>query len=189
MKLTPQQVRFVYPFLPGIFGRSLRFAGRRNTVHAQETALVVEGELLRFGFVGLERLVPRALAEWTTVTIPYGRILRVKYQSRRVVRTLGTLLLVLVLGASAAAMLTTLSAAESLVFFVPLSLIVLLLGWLLFRVLSPGFAITFRAKDGTRTRFLLQVRNRTLRQRFAAQVEEYRAAAKAFAIPSEGSRP
>ena len=47
----------------------MKLGGKRGSLHLQETALVAEGELLRFTFIiGLEWLFRRALSEWTMVT-------------------------------------------------------------------------------------------------------------------------
>ena len=43
---------------------------------------MVEGEILRFHYFGLERFFARALGEWTTVTVPYSRIEQVTFRSR-----------------------------------------------------------------------------------------------------------
>src|SRR5262245_36202943 len=75
MRLDSRQFRFVVPFVSYPRRKVVRFGGRRGSIQIQETALVVEGELLRFTFIiGLEWLFRRALSEWTTVTVPYSRI-------------------------------------------------------------------------------------------------------------------
>src|SRR5215204_507603 len=80
MRLDPRKVRFVAPlFHVGMFGGAVRFVGKENTVHLQETALVAEGNLLKVGLLGLELLFRRALAEWSTITVPYSRITAVRY--------------------------------------------------------------------------------------------------------------
>ena len=80
MRLDPRKVRFVPPLVPvGLRTESLRFIGKENTVDLQETALVVEGNLLKAGLLGIELLFRRALADWSAVTIPYSRITAVRY--------------------------------------------------------------------------------------------------------------
>ena len=80
MKLDPKKVRFVPPFLDlGVFSVGLRFVGRENTVHLLETALTVEGNLLKVGLMGLEILFRRALAEWSALTVPYSRIEQARF--------------------------------------------------------------------------------------------------------------
>ena len=79
MRLDARQVRFVPSFLPTWRTRTLRLGGRRGGLHLQEPALVLEGELLRFRLVfGIEWLFRQALSEWTTVTVPYSRIVTVR---------------------------------------------------------------------------------------------------------------
>jgi hypothetical protein len=75
MKLDSRQFRFAVPFATFSARRLVRLGGKRGSLHLQETALVAEGELLRFTFIiGLEWLFRRALSEWTMVTVPYSRI-------------------------------------------------------------------------------------------------------------------
>ncbi len=191
MKLTPKQVSLIYPFLPGIFSRVLRFTGRRNTVQLQETALVLEGELIRFHYIGLERLFARALAEWTTVTVPYSRLLRVKYKKRLVLRYFAVLSAILVLGFGVVGIFNDrLGGVEVAVLLLTgLGVILGLLVWLLFRLFVPGFAVTYLARDGTKTRFQFQVKKKSIRKEFESRIREYRAAAKAFAVRGrEGER-
>ncbi|HEY2787503.1 MAG TPA: hypothetical protein VGJ05_21280 [Fimbriiglobus sp.] len=190
MKLTPKQVKLVYPFLPGITSRVLRFTGRRNTVHLQETALVLEGELIRFHYLGLERLFARALAEWTTITIPYSRLIRVKYKSRRFLRLFVVLSFVLIIGLLSFGLFSRHASNPELTILLlsgggP---ILGLLCWVMFRAILPGFAVTFRARDGTKTRFLFQVKKKPHRKEFGERLREYRAAAKAFVVPGQENR-
>src|SRR5262245_33601650 len=81
MKLGPRQIRFIRPFWPALSGRRLRFACRRNPIHLQETELVVEGETLRFHYLGIAGLCARSLSEWTMVTVPSSRINSMRYRS------------------------------------------------------------------------------------------------------------
>jgi hypothetical protein len=191
MKLTPKQVALVYPFLPGIFARVLRFTGRRNSIQLQEMALVVEGELVRLHYLGFERLFARALAEWTTVTIPYSRLVRVRYSRRWVLRTLvlaAAFLTLLVvawpvfdggLGANEAAILLTSGVG----------LILFLLVWVTFRAFLPGYVLVFRAKDGKTTRFLFRLKSKQVKAEFENRLNEYRTAALSYvAVAAEGNR-
>jgi hypothetical protein len=57
-----------------------------------ETALVVEGYRQRFFFPLLDGFFRRPLSEWTTVTMPYSRILEARHDSRVRIRLLMGLL-------------------------------------------------------------------------------------------------
>ena len=104
MRLDPRKVRFVAPmFHVGVFGGAVRFVGRENTVHLQETALVAEGNLLKVGLLGLEILFRRALAEWSAVTVPYSRITAARYVRFPLLRVIALVVLALCLGDPAGA--------------------------------------------------------------------------------------
>lgn len=181
MKLDPNQVRLLTPFLPGLSRRRLRFAGRRNAVQLQETALVIEGDLLRFHYLGFERLFAGAVSEWTTVTMPYSRITRVRYKSNLFVRLL---ILVPALGLAGLMAVGILngapSAVEILTALAALALPVGVLWWLVWRGLGPTYVVQFRAKDDTLTEVTLRVRSRALRKEFDAALAGYRDAARRF---------
>ena len=68
MKLEARQVRFRATF-PWFTRRRLLFVGKRNTLQLLETALVIEGYLMRLFFPVLGFLFTQALSEWTTVTV------------------------------------------------------------------------------------------------------------------------
>jgi hypothetical protein len=92
MKLEARQVRFVLPFLP--VSRHVRLIGKHNSIQLLETALVVEGNRLKLHYFGLERFMGAAMSEWTTITVPYSRIVAAKLQRFLVVRlVLGALVL------------------------------------------------------------------------------------------------
>jgi hypothetical protein len=181
MKLGPKQVRFVRPFWPTLFGRTLRFAGRRNTIHLQETALVVEGEILRFHYLGLERLIGRALSEWTMVTIPYSRIESVQYRKQIVLR------IAIVVIAAALAILgmrlpwtpraewAAMDAVADGLLLIPVVVLAGLIWWLI----RASYLLVFRSKDGTRIRLCFRVRSKAQRLAFDAAVRSYREASRA----------
>ena len=70
MKFGPRELRFTYPVWASFRGLVV-FVGRRNTIHLQETALVIEGDLLRFQLPVIDRFVRRVFCEWSMVTVPY----------------------------------------------------------------------------------------------------------------------
>jgi hypothetical protein len=95
MKLDSRQFRFSVPFATFSARRLVKLGGKRGSLHLQETALVAEGELLRFTFIiGLEWLFRRALSEWTMVTVPYSRIQAVRISKLWPLRILSALFVV-----------------------------------------------------------------------------------------------
>jgi hypothetical protein len=181
MKLGPKQVRFVRPFWPALFGRTLRFAGRRNTIHLQETALVVEGEILRFHYLGLERLIGRALSEWTMVTMPYSRIESVQYRKR-----IGLRIAIVVIAAALSVLAmrlpwtpraewTTLDAIADTLVLVPVVVLAAMVWWLI----RASYLLVFRSKDGTRVRLSFRVRSKAQRLAFDTALQSYREASRA----------
>lgn len=179
MKLTPKQVRYIYPFLPGVFNRVLRFSGRRNTLQLQETALVMEGELVRFGYIGLERLIARALSEWSTITVPYGRIVRFRFLRRRILRSLIVLgFLLVLLFCVFVALSAPNPSMEETFFLLPVAALLALLAWVIVRAFAPCHALVYRTKDGKTSRVTFRIKNRKTREEFVALLAEYRSSAK-----------
>lgn len=179
MKLDPQKVKFVSPLSPGVFVRPLRFVGREKTVQLQETALVVEGNVLKVGLLGIEMLFRRALAEWSSVTVPYSRITRVKYARFPLFRLLALLYLI---GWPTFSLLVAVGpggVAGGLTGFLIGTVPAALAVYVFVRV-PPRYVIDFRARDGARTRLMMHVRGTKLRRAFAARLAEYREAAKKF---------
>jgi hypothetical protein len=182
MKLDDRQVSFVVPFWPAWRTRTLRFGSRRGSLHLQETALVVEGELLRFSFIGLEWLFRRALSEWTTVTVPYSRLLAVRRAPTGAIR----LLLFLALAATwataialfqshpTAGALTSMLTDVLTVVLTVVPTVVLVYSALR---LKPTVKVLFRAKDGRRVRLAFVIRRRPTRQAFLDALAGHRAAA------------
>jgi hypothetical protein len=183
MKLGRKQVRFVRPFWPTLFGRTLRFAGRRNTIHLQETALVVEGEIFRFHYLGLERLFGRALSEWTMVTIPYSRIASAQYRKH-----LGLRIGIVLIGAALATLgmqtpwtpraeWTTWHAVADTLLLVPVVVLAGLIWWLI----RASYILVFRSKDGTRIRLSFRIRSKAQRLAFETALQSYREASRGYA--------
>jgi hypothetical protein len=186
MRLGPNQVRLIAPFLPTLVGRTLRFVGRRNTIDLQETALVVEGDLLLFPCLGLERLFGRALSARTAVTVPYSRLAAVRYRPRRILRLA---ILALVAGFLALTLQAPWDdpsgmewAADALI-LVPAAILAALVWW----GIRPTYVIRFRTKDGRRTRLQFAIRSWAVRRQFDAALAGYREAARAYAR-AEGGR-
>jgi hypothetical protein len=183
VKLDPKQVTFRRPFLAGLRAEWLTFSGRRNTVHLQETALVVEGDLVLFKFLGLERFFARAMSEYTTVTVPYSRLVAVKPGRKVIARTLVWLAAAGALVMTALATLDAVWKQSSSAAFVAYGLMaagVVLAAWFLLRRLRPTFTFRFRTRDGKKQAFAFAVRSMPLWRKFAAALKTYRDAAAAF---------
>jgi hypothetical protein len=181
MKLGPKQVQFLRGFLPS--WREVRFGQHRNRVDLQETALVVEGELVRFHFLGLERFFERALSEWTVLTVPYSRIERVKGFNRGVLRAVSVSLLLAGWVGGGALAYSAFSRFPGLgVTFLVSSPLTLLLLYLNLR-LKPFYHLSFRARDG-RVRVLRFWVARSLRSEFATVLAARREAAARYTASS-----
>jgi hypothetical protein len=189
MKLDPKQVRLITPFWPVLFGRTLLFTGRRNTIHLQETALVAEGEVLLFHCLGLERLFGRAMSSWSTVTVPYSRIVSIRHRSKLLVR-----LIILTLLFALPALTMQLprmnpsdwnwfDAAADLIILAPVVLLACLVWW----GIPAAHTLRFRSKDGKLRRFHFAVRSRAARRQFDEAMTQYRQAARTHAVG--GSEP
>lgn len=181
MRLDPTKVRFVHPTFRG-GASALRFVGRENTVQLSETALVVEGNLLKVSLFGLELLFRRALAEWSSVTIPYSRVTRAKLVRFPALRVLA---LLLVCGGAVGAVMATLGTLygndpNAPIWVVVFVVLALGAGYVAARV-PPRFVIRFRARDGRQNLLMFRVTARPQRREFDRKLAEYREAARRFA--------
>jgi hypothetical protein len=184
MKLDDRQVRFVTPFWPSIRRHKVRLGGRRGSLHLQETALVAEGELIRFSFFSLEWLFRRALSEWTTVTVPYARIVAVRYHRLLWLRVLSALFLLAGL-AEAMWLILARDPATGLLVFGLTIILGILLGYVNLRV-KPSYRVTFRGKDGRRRMLAFAIRSNKLRRSFADALAVHQAtAARYVASPDQ----
>lgn len=175
MRLDPKKVRFVTPFTAlGLFGDAVRFVRGPKTVQLQETALVVEGNVLKVGLLGLEVLFRGALVEWSSVTIPYSRITRVKFARLPLSRAFAVGVLPLWAVAVFVAGIGSFATGVEVFLY---GLIPTLPALYVIARVSPRFVLDFRAKSGRRTRLLFHVRDKKLRGEFAARLAEYREAA------------
>ena len=68
-----------------------RFCGKRHSAQLTEPALVLQGEIRKLSFPIVDMLFVRALSEWTTMTIPYSRLIKLRH-GRRLWRWLGVFL-------------------------------------------------------------------------------------------------
>jgi hypothetical protein len=185
MRLDPKQVRFVTPLVSSSRRvNRLRLIGRQNSVQLLETALVVEGYILKLTFLfGIETLFTRTLSEWTTITVPYSRIRRADYSGMWLVRFacfLPTLVYLAVLATFAWAELDFSRLwTEPTNWLVTVTLVIfgLLLNWLV----KSRYLIEYLARDGRRTRFAFKIRSRRLRGQFDAALQRYRQSASGHA--------
>jgi hypothetical protein len=178
MKLEGKHVRFLTPSFVW-FTRKLQFVGNRNTMQLLETALVLEGYLMRFFFPVLDRFFRQPLSEWTTVTVPYSRIVRFEYAPRRVAHWLLTAVLWLPFAFIAVAFLShqeqQLDWAE-MAYYLGLPALVLLLLNLLcnYWLLAPRNHLWFRRADGRRVLLVFRIPSRKRRVAFEEQLRAYR---------------
>lgn len=180
MKLDPKKVRFVPPFLDlGVLAVGLRFVGRENTVHLLETALTVEGNLLKVGLMGLEILFRRALAEWSSLTVPYSRIEKARFLRFPVLRVAA--LVVAVLPFPVAAALLAVNKEAALISLVCSPVVTVPALYSAIRI-PARYVIVFRAKSGRRKRLMFRITSAPLRQEFDRRLNEYRRAALRFAV-------
>ncbi len=177
MRLDPAKVRFVAAGLElGLSSQAgLRLVGKENNVQLLETALVVEGNLLKVGLLGLERLFRAALAEWTTVTVPYSRVERARLVRWPTFRVFGATLL------AVPPLVVPFDLANGVLlatFLVPLGLV------LVWRS-KPQYEVRFRTRDGRRRKFRFRIADRRLARAFDARLKRYLAAAATLT----GGRP
>jgi hypothetical protein len=177
MKLAGKELVFRLPQMRRS-GRWLRFLRRGNTIQLLETAVVVEGYQQRFTMPVIDAFFRRALSEWTTVTIPYSRILEYRFRSRRVIRwvlTIAVWLPALLMAMSVldnfekgrpegfkntaigVAMFGALAAVLSLYFF--------------FEGCTPRNTLTFRKADGKRASLLFSIRAKGRQKAFQTLLE------------------
>jgi hypothetical protein len=163
MKFGPRDLRFTYPVWASFRGL-LVFIGRRNTLHLQETALVIEGDLLRFHLPIIDRFVRRVFCEWSMVTVPYSRIVRHKHCAYRSVKVLWWLFVAVAgafLGLAAA-----LSPHKEYGALAGLLAALLLVGVLLHLLFRQRHVLVFRGADGKRRLVCFRFTARPQRTKF-----------------------
>jgi hypothetical protein len=156
--------------------------GKQNSVQLLETALVVEGYLLKVRLLGLETLFVQSLSEWTTVTVPYSRIGNARYSSFWPLR-LGLLAAPFVFLALAIGMESYFGEKSRAVSWLAAPLaalggISLFFGPALAWLIKPRYRVEYRAKDGKRTVFAFRIRSKKLRKEFDATLQRNRASAQ-----------
>jgi hypothetical protein len=181
MRLDHRQVRFVTPFALTLRRPNhIRLGGSRGHVDLQETALVAEGELMRFSFLGTEWLFRRALSEWTAVTVPYGRITAVRYDRLFALRIISILVVAVGAALSAALLLAEGDSTTGWAMAVFTAVLALLFGalnlWL-----KPSYQVRYRGKDGRIYLLAFTVRVKRLRKPFQDTLAAHRDAATPYA--------
>jgi hypothetical protein len=188
MKLDAKQVRFRQSMFAGLSRSALTFAARRTSIHLQETAMVLEGELVQFHFFGLERFFARAVSEYSTVTVPYSRLAKVKYDRRWLIRGLMILLAAFFCLITVPAQFTNVRPDDRVGAFVLTGMIwglIALLTYLALRAVPPTYKVTYRNPDGAKRTFAFVVRKKAVRKRFDAELAKYRDAGEKFAEREE----
>jgi hypothetical protein len=147
MKFGPRELRFTYPVWSAFRGLVV-FIGRRNTIQLQETALVIEGDLLRFQLPIIDRFVRRVFCEWSLITVPYSRIVRHRHCTYRAVKVAWWLIAALV--AASLALLNALSPHKEYGALALLLLCLALVGVLVQLLFRQRHLLAFRAADGKR---------------------------------------
>jgi hypothetical protein len=181
VRLDPKSVQFVTPGVGfGLSGTPVRFIRGRNTVQLLDTALTVEGNVLKVGFPVLELFFRAALTEWSAVTIPYSRIESarfVRFPFGRVLALLG-IAVSLVVGVVAAFAVGDDNLAGVIIFFsvVVFGACVIAAAWVQARMV-----IRFRSKDGRRRWLMFRITRRELRREFERKLAENRRVARRFA--------
>jgi hypothetical protein len=185
MKLDRRQVRLLHPW-PWPTRRRVRFVGKDGTVQLLETALVFEGHAQRLGMPVLDLLFRMALSEWTTVTIPYSRILAHRHDRLLVWRALVWVLLLLSGVPVLAGAQHNIQAASLglLLFTLPALMIFLYCEW---KMLAPRTRVLFQRPDGTRVLVIFRILSRKQRQVFEALLQSNCQLAKCQEAPVPAS--
>jgi predicted membrane protein len=176
MRLDPKQVRFVRTMNMSLQSGALQFVGKESNIQLLETALVVEGNLLKVMFLGFERIFRQALAEWTSVTIPFSRIDRAKQINWPPLRAFA-LILAMLLGLGTVLVFLDKPSRIGVVevTFIPILMAVCI--YVVFRV-KGRYEVRYRTKDGRRRRILFTIKSKPIRKEFIRRLNEYRQAAK-----------
>lgn len=189
MKLETRHVVFL-PTFAWFWQTSLKFVGRANTVQLLDTALVIEGNRQTIGFPVFDFLFKAALSEWTTVTVPYSRIVKCKFTRLWILRVLLIAviwmpLLIVFIGAFGAAGPGYYEALMLVLFGAGFGGVMLYV-WM--RMLAARFVLVYRAPNGRRMRTAFRVRPRAVRRAFAERLEANRKAVAALGPQAEEAR-
>ena len=184
MKFGPRDLRFTYP-LWTTFRNVQVFIGRRNTIHLQETAVVIEGDRMRFQLPIIDRFVRRVFCEWTMVTVPYSRIVRHKHCTYRTAKVLWWLFAALVAG-----LMTFLFVLQPHKEYEALALLLpalALVGLLVHLLLRQRHVLVFRGADGKRRLVCFRITSRPQRKQFLNLLKANLDAVRALKAPAAAS--
>jgi hypothetical protein len=174
MKYGPHGVRFLAPVWPWSRGH-LYFLAKHNTVHLQETALVVEGYQMRFRMPLFEWPIRKLLSEWTTLTIPYSHIVRHVQERYLIAKAIYWLL-----GLCVSLWLATVALAirapsnqqsTALMLFLTVVVVVLLFGVIVHLILRPRHLLVFHDEDGKRHLLCFRFQSAKRRKEFVKQLQ------------------
>jgi hypothetical protein len=182
MKFGPKGLWLTWPIWTP-FRRYLPVLGRGGTLHLQETALVIEGDLIRFKLPVLDLFVKPAFAERTLVTIPYSRIVRLRYARYVTVKVLWWLLAGALFALYARALWDPLDPGWSLYCLLLLGLLFLLLGFVVHRFFRPRHALWFRGADDKPRLVCFCLTSAERRRQFAELLRANRDAARTLTVP------
>lgn len=183
MKIESRNLAFM-GVNPWFGRRSLRFVGNENTIQLLETALVIEGYRKTVGYPLIDILFQWALSEWTTVTVPYSRIVKCRYSRRWLMRAIFFLCLQLpvlaLFGVSIVWMLLSgyhedLAVALTLMTLSAVLFLVFL--WLMIRGIPARYNLQFRFPGRKLGATNFRIKNRALGQAFEEKLAANRMAA------------
>ncbi len=182
MKIEPRHLRF-FPMWPHPWWWRLRFLRNGNSLQIQETGLIVQGHLQKLSMPLLDIFFRSMVSEWTTVTVPYSRILFLRDRSFIVWRVLLTLVgclpLLIYLGGWLFAAIETRDRGRpldySLYIASLLGLLAAVLG-LYFNCWSliPRHYLLFEQPGGRMALLAFRIKKKKLRRRFVELVESNR---------------
>ena len=191
MKIEPRHLRF-FSMWPHVWWRRLRFLPRGNSLQIQETGLVVQGHLQKLGMPLLDLFFRALVSEWSTVTVPYSRILFLRPRRFIVARVLLTLLACLPLLLYFGPWLVTAAVnpgrvpLDGVTAYVALLLALLALvlgayvdGWLL----VARHYLLFEEPGGSLALLAFRIKSARLRRRFVELVDNNRRTTQAFLPP------
>jgi hypothetical protein len=180
MKIDAKHLRFL-AVSPWFSRRRLRFLGNTNTMQLLETALVIEGYQKTIGYPVIDFLFQWAMCEWTTVTVPYSRIVQCRYSRRWLSRAiffavvdLPALVFVILAFIAQGRDFDFVAAATSAVLLVAL---LAMSFWFMFRFLPARYSLAFRRADGRRALTRFRIKSREVRSAFEQKLESNRKAA------------
>lgn len=155
-----------------------------------DTALVIEGNLKTLGLHVVDMLFRQALSEWTTVTIPYSRIVRCSH-ARNLFKTIAFFSLILlpfvIALVSAALAVDNVGAAEIGILLVAGAVVAIPLGFLMVLLyylfdIGPRTTLTFRRPDNRVLQVNFRIRPRALQRTFLQRLEANRKVVEALPV-------